>query len=181
MIKEELINMILERNDNLDIETATGTETGASMGNGMGAGSGMSTGTSMGNGMGAGSGMGAEPSMGNEMVTGVQGMHDECEKLINYHALFMTKYGSKFDGIVESVRPDYVVILVAEDIVDQGDEDISQGNKKNRDNGYNMQRQYVNPRRYRRFRRRPFQYNTLAGVAVLPYPYYAPPYPYYPF
>lgn len=169
--------MIFERNDNID----TGTETGTTMGNVMGAGSGMGTETSMGNGMGAGSGMGTGTSMGNGMGIGVKEMHDECEKLMNYHASFMTKYGSKFDGIVESVGPDYVVILVAEDIVDQGDEDVSQGNKKNRYNGYNMQRQYVNPRRYRRFRRRPFPYNTLAGVAVLPYPYYAPPYPFYPF
>ncbi|WP_294405495.1 hypothetical protein [uncultured Clostridium sp.] len=121
--------------------------------------------------------MKTETSMGS----GIQNMRDECQNLMNYHASFMTKYGNRFDGIIESAGPDYVVILVAEDVVDQGDERSGQVNKKIRDSSYDRQRKYINPRRYRRFRRRPFPYNTLSGIAVLPYPYYAPPYPYYPF
>lgn len=167
--------MIFYRNDNIDIETEmdNGMNTGinAGMNNGMSA--------EMNTGMNAGK----NPGMNNSMNTGmgVQDMHKECEKLMNYHATFITKYGSRFDGIIESAGPEHVIILVAEDIVDQGDEEMSQKNMKTRDNGYDMQRQYTNPRRYRRFRRRPFPYNTLSGIAVPPYPYYAPPYPYYPF
>lgn len=97
----------------------------------------------------------------------IQDLYDECERLTSYHVVFTTKDGSKFDGIIEKVEPDCVIVLIGEDVMDEE-------NKSNN-------RQYYNPRRGRRFRRRPFPYNNLGGIGILPYPYYVPPYPYYPF
>ncbi|WP_296648304.1 hypothetical protein, partial [Romboutsia sp. 13368] len=98
----------------------------------------------------------------------MQNIHDECKRLMNYHTVFTMKDGTTFDGIIESVEQDRVIILVGEDVMDQEGE-----------NQYNQQRQYGSPRRYRRFRRRAFPLATLIALSLLPYPYYAPPYPYY--
>ena len=100
----------------------------------------------------------------------MQNMYDECKKLMNYHTIFTMKDGTKFDGIIESVDEDRVIILVGEDVMDQECQ-----------NQYNKQRQYGSPRRYRRFRRRAFPLGALIGLSLLAYPYYAPPYPYYPY
>ena len=100
----------------------------------------------------------------------MQNMYDECKRLMNYHTIFTMKDGTTFDGIIESVEQDRVIILVGEDVIDQKCE-----------NQYNQQRQYGPPRRYRRFRRRAFPLGALIGLSLLAYPYYAPPYPYYPY
>ncbi len=103
----------------------------------------------------------------NNKNRNVQNMYDECKRLANYHAIFTMKDGSMFDGIIESVDPDKVIILVGEDVMENEPENQS-----------SQQRQ---PRRFRRFRRRAFPLVNLIALSLLPYPYYAPPYPYYPY
>ena len=97
-------------------------------------------------------------------------IQDECKKMMNFHAFFTTKDGKKFDGIIEGIESDCVIVLVGEDVME---EDY---NKQE-----NMQRQYGNPGRYRRFRRRPIPFRNIGGVGLIPYPYFVPPYPYPPY
>ncbi len=106
----------------------------------------------------------------NNKTRNVKNMYDECKRLSNYHVIFKMKDGSMFDGIIESVEPDKVIILMGEDVMD-----------KELENQSGQQRQYNSPRRYRRFRRRTFPIANLIGLSLLAYPYYAPPYPYYPY
>ena len=106
----------------------------------------------------------------NNKNRNVQNMYDECKRLANYHAIFTMKDGSVFDGIIETVDPDKVIILVGEDIMENELENQS-----------SEQRQYNQRRRFRRFRRRAFPLASLIALSLLPYPYYAPPYSYYPY
>ncbi|MDU2591424.1 MAG: hypothetical protein E7C86_02235 [Paeniclostridium sordellii] len=97
----------------------------------------------------------------------LQKLHDKCERFLNYHAIFKMKDGSTFDGIIEDVDNDCVIVLVGEDVIEQ-----EGGNQ------YNQQRQYGRPRRHRRYRRRSFPLATLLALSLLSYPYIAPPFPY---
>lgn len=96
----------------------------------------------------------------------VQNMYDECRRLMNYHVVFSMRDGSTFDGIIESVDQDNVVILVGEDVMDEEFE-----NQNNQQQQYNRQR-----RRYRRFRRRVFPLGSLIALSLLSYPFFAPPF-----
>lgn len=96
---------------------------------------------------------------------GNQKLYNECNKMMSYHVVLTMQDGSQIDGIIESVEPNSVNVLVGEDAI----------------YGEDMQRQYTSPRRYRRFRRRNFPLANLLALALLPYPYYAPPYSYYPY
>ncbi|MBB6623343.1 hypothetical protein [Clostridium gasigenes] len=96
-------------------------------------------------------------------------LQDECKRCLNYHATLTMTDGSMFDGIIESVDADRVVVLVGEYVMEEDDENES-----------DQQRQYHNPRRrFRRFRRRAFPLNALVALSLLNYPYIAPPYTYY--
>ncbi|WP_419726999.1 hypothetical protein [Terrisporobacter petrolearius] len=106
----------------------------------------------------------------NNKNRSVQNMHDECKRLMNYHTIFTMKDGNVFDGIIEGVEGDQVIVLVGEDVM-ENDVENQCGNK----------RQFGPPIKFRRFRRRFFPLATLAALSLLPYPYYAPPYPYYPY
>lgn len=106
-----------------------------------------------------------------------QSLHDDCRKYVLYHCNFTMTDGSTFDGIVESVSPDQVTVLIGEDVMEENYRDDE------RLYGYGVPR-----RRYRRFRRQAFPIASLAALALLPYvigqpypyePYY--PYPYYPY
>jgi hypothetical protein len=101
--------------------------------------------------------------------TDMQKLYNECTKMMYYHTVLRMHDGMEIDGIIESVEPDHVNILVGEDVIYREDE-----------NRYNGQRQYGNPRRVRRFRQRQIPLARLLALSLLPYPYYAPPYPYYP-
>lgn len=94
-----------------------------------------------------------------------QKLYNECNNMMNYHVVLTMQDGSQVDGIIESVEPTSVNVLVGEDAIYRED----------------AQRQYANPRRYRRFRRRNFSLANLLALALLPYPYYAPSYSYYPY
>lgn len=93
-----------------------------------------------------------------------QKMYDDCMAMMNYHALLRMQDGREIDGIIESVDPDNVNVLMGEDVIMRDDDDNRQT--------------FNNPRRYRRFRRERFPLSSLLALSLLPYPYYAPPYPY---
>jgi hypothetical protein len=96
----------------------------------------------------------------------IQKIQDKCERFLTYHAIFTMKDGSTFDGIIEGVDRDCVIVLVGEDVIEQECENQSD------------QRQYGRPRRHRRFRRRSFPLTTLLALSLLSYPYVAPPFHY---
>ena len=105
-------------------------------------------------------------------------LKDECEKLLFFHVTLTMTDGNTFDGIIESVDGDQVIVLVGEDVLEQ--EDNSQ---------VDQQRFGGGGRRFRRFNRRVFPLVGLAALSLLAYPYYAPYYyppyppyynPYYP-
>lgn len=97
-----------------------------------------------------------------------QYLYDQCKQSLNYHVILTLQDGHRFDGILESVDEDHVVILIGEDVIHEPEEDKPSQN-----------RQYGRPRRYRRFNRQAFPLSTLVGISLLPYPYIVPPYPYY--
>ncbi|WP_024621559.1 hypothetical protein [Metaclostridioides mangenotii] len=96
----------------------------------------------------------------------VQNLYDECKRLMSYHIILKMKDGCVFDGIIESVEPDRVIVLVGEDVMDQ----------ESSDNQHNLQRQFGHPRRFRRFRRRSFPLAALIALSLLQYPYSYYPY-----
>ena len=102
----------------------------------------------------------------------LRNLHDDCKRCMYYHTNFTMKDGSKFDGIIENVEPDRIIVLIGEDVMETENENQANG-----------QRQYHNygppRRRFRRFRRQAFPIASLAALSLLPYPYYAPPYPYF--
>lgn len=103
----------------------------------------------------------------NNNQRNIQVLHDECERLLNYHVIFTMKDGNVFDGIIETVEPDRVIVLVGEDIIEQDGKNL-----------FAQQRQpFGRPRRFRRFRRRAFPLGALLALSLLQYPYY----PYYPY
>ena len=108
----------------------------------------------------------------NDYYRDLKYLHDECKRCMSYHTILTMTDGSVFDGIIEDVDNDRVVVLVGEDIMEQEGE-----------NQPDMQRQpysYGRPRRrFRRFRRRNFPLNALAALSLVHYPYIAPLYPYY--
>ena len=97
----------------------------------------------------------------------VQDLNNVCKKMMYYHTTLRMRDGTEVDGIIVSVEPDHVIVLVGEDVTYREDEN-------------NEQRQYTNPRRVRRYRQRRIPLAELLLLSLLPYPYYVPPYPYYP-
>ncbi|MDF2612425.1 MAG: hypothetical protein K0S71_211 [Clostridia bacterium] len=122
-----------------------------------------------------------EPEGNNTMD--VQELFDTCRKMMSYHTVLRMKDGTEIDGIIISVEPDHVNLLVGEDVMYREDEN-GNGNNEQRQysNLYSNQygNQYGNRRRVRRFRRRQIPLAELLLLSLLPYPYYSPPYPYYP-
>ncbi|GAA0864999.1 Uncharacterised protein [uncultured Clostridium sp.] len=96
-----------------------------------------------------------------------QNLRDKCERFINYHTMFTMQDGSKFDGIIEGLDGDCVIVLVGEDVIEQ--EGANQSN---------LQRQQGRPRRFRRFRRRRIPLSSLLTLSLLAYPFIAPPFPF---
>lgn len=99
-------------------------------------------------------------SKNNDYDRHMQDLHDECKRLMNYHTYFKMRDGSTFDGIIENVDRDYVIVWVGEDVIDDGCK-----------NQYDEQRQYGRPRRHRRFRRRVFPLSALAALYLLSFPF----------
>ncbi|GAB6169578.1 hypothetical protein JCM1393_20380 [Clostridium carnis] len=100
-----------------------------------------------------------------------QSLYNECKKCLYYHTTLTMTDGSTIDGIIENVESDRVIVLVGEDVMEQECE--SQFEHQRQQFSYGPPR-----RRFRRFRRRAFPFNNLLALALLQYPYIAPPYPY---
>lgn len=107
-----------------------------------------------------------------------QNLYNECKKMLSYHVVLTMQDGSQMDGIIESVEPTSINVLVGEDAIYQDDENQSNVQRQN-ESQFSMQGPYGNPRRFRRFRRRNLPLTSLLALSLLPYPRYAPPYPYY--
>lgn len=101
-------------------------------------------------------------------------LYNECKRCVSFHAIITLIDGTKLDGIVEDVDTNRVTMLVGEDIMEQ-----------ETDSEYGQQRQQFTQgrprRRFRRYRRRFFPFNRLAAIALLQYPYFMPPFPYFIF
>lgn len=109
---------------------------------------------------------------GNNNYRDLQDVHDECKRYLDYHTTLTMTDGQKFDGIVESVEVDSIIVLVGEDMIEQ---DYAEQTARQRPfHGFGRPR-----RRFRRFRRRSFPLRNLAILSLLQYPYNNPPYPYY--
>jgi hypothetical protein len=105
----------------------------------------------------------------------LQYLHDKCKKCMSFHVIITMTDGNVFDGIIEDVDSNRVTALIGEDVMEQEDENQSENQRQPFGHGRHR-------RRHRRFRRRHFPLSTLAALSLLPYPYYAPLYPYfYPF
>ncbi|MDF2597159.1 MAG: hypothetical protein K0R69_3500, partial [Clostridia bacterium] len=48
--------------------------------------------------------------------TDMQKLYNECTKMMYYHTVLRMHDGMEIDGIIESVEPDHVNILVGEDV-----------------------------------------------------------------
>ena len=110
----------------------------------------------------------------NDYYRDLQTLHDECKRCLYYHTTLTMTDGSTFDGIIENVDTDRIIVLVGEDVMEEESE--NQSDEQRQYYGYGRPR-----RRFRRFRRKAFPLATLAALSLLPYPYIAPPYPYYPY
>lgn len=104
----------------------------------------------------------------------IRNLHDECKRCMYYHTTLTMTDGSTIDGIIENVEPDRIIILVGEDVMEQDNDNESDGQRQYYSHGRPRRR-----RRFRRFRRQAFPLASLAALSLLPYPYFAPPYPYY--
>lgn len=105
----------------------------------------------------------------------LQPLHDKCKSHMFFHVIITMTDGSTIDGIIEDVDRDRVIISVGEDVMEP--ENDNESNQQRQFHGYGRPR-----RRFRRFRRKAFPLGNLAALALLGYPYFAPPFPfYYPF
>ena len=73
----------------------------------------------------------------------MQNLYNECRNMMGYHVIVRMKDGREFDGVIDSVEPDHMNLMMGEDVIMRDDDDM-------------RQQQYRNPRRYRRFRRANF-------------------------
>ncbi|MDR3594404.1 hypothetical protein [Clostridium sp.] len=109
-----------------------------------------------------------------ESYRDLQNLHDKCRKCLYYHVNLTMKDGSTFDGIIENVEPDRIIVLVGKDVIDRDDDNKKCDQQRIYNQGY-----YRYPMRYRYFNRQAFPLGSLATLSLLSYPYIAPPYPYY--
>lgn len=110
----------------------------------------------------------------DDYYSDISSLYDKCKKLLYYHVIFTIKDGSIFDGIINNVEENHIIVLVGKDII-----------KTEHENTSPQQRQYDDytnsTQRYRRFEPKRVPINALTGLYLLPYPFIMPQYPYYPF
>ena len=83
---------------------------------------------------------------------------DECKRLRSFHVILLLKDGIRFDGIIQDINDEGVLVLVGEDVFKNPSQ-----NTPNRQN-------YV----YRRYKPRFFPFAALATTYIMPYSYYTP-------
>ncbi|WP_346888057.1 hypothetical protein [Clostridium sp. UBA1056] len=93
-----------------------------------------------------------------------QSLHEECRKYMYCHVMLVMRDGTMMDGIIESVDPERVTMLMGEDVMEEDGEDQ-----------FGQQRQQFGRRRrrFRRFRRRHFPFRDLARLFLFftPFPF----------
>ncbi len=103
---------------------------------------------------------------GNNYYRDLHSLQDECKRCLHFHVVVTMVDGSTLDGIIQDMDKDRVIILVGEDVMEQDDgmqfDPQRQGGRQRR--------------RFRRFRPRAFPFNSIAGLALLGYPFFAPPF-----
>ena len=83
---------------------------------------------------------------------------DECKRLRSFHVILLLKDGIRFDGIIQDINDEGVLVLVGEDVFKNPSQ-----NTLNRQN-------YM----YRRYTPRFFPFVALAATYIMPYSYYTP-------
>ena len=83
---------------------------------------------------------------------------DECKRLRSFHVILLLKDGIRFDGIIQDMNDEGVLVLVVEDVFKNPSQ-----NTPNRQN-------YM----YRRYKPRFFPFAALATTYIMPYSYYTP-------
>lgn len=101
-------------------------------------------------------------------------LYTKCKRFLYYHAVFTMKDYGMFDGIIINVEENHIIVLVGKDIIRTQNSNISNQKRQHYENTNGI-------RRYRRFEPKNIPLNTLTGLYLLPYPFIAPQYPYYPF
>ena len=93
---------------------------------------------------------------GFDSSNSTQNLKSKCKKYLYYNVTLIMSDGSIFDGMIENIDQDRIVMLVGEDVIDLDDDDES---------NYDENRQHGNVgfhrrprRRFRRFRRRFFPF-----------------------
>ena len=81
---------------------------------------------------------------------------DECKRLRSFHVILLLKDGIRFDGIIQDMNDEGVLVLVGEDVFKNPSQ-----NTPNRQN-------YM----YRRYKPRFFPFAALATTYIMPYSYY---------
>lgn len=109
---------------------------------------------------------------GNNYYRDLQSLQDECKRCLHFHVVVTMVDGSTLDGIIQDVDKDRVIILVGEDVMDP-DDGMGMGMGMQFDSQRQGGRQR---RRFRRFRPRAFPFNSLVGLSLLGYPFFAPPF-----
>lgn len=90
-------------------------------------------------------------------------VQNECKKYLYYNVTLMLSDGCMFDGIIERVEDDRIIMLVGEDVMEPDDD---------AEDTYDKNRQQFNRRprrRFRRFRRRFFPFGNVVGLELLPF------------
>ena len=86
---------------------------------------------------------------------------DECKRLRSFHVILLLKDGIRFDGIIQDMNDEGVLVLVGEDVFKNPSQNPS--NRQNQPN-------YM----YRRYKPRFFPFAALAATYIMPYSYYTP-------
>lgn len=113
---------------------------------------------------------------------GTKNSPSKYEKYLYCNVALIMSDGGIFDGIIESIEENHIIMLVGEDVIELDDNDDDYESHDEKRQYGNMGHNRRPRRRSRRFRRRPFPFPNVVAVELLPYipPYpYPYPYPYY--
>lgn len=94
-----------------------------------------------------------------------------CEQWLNYHVIAHMSDGSRCEGIIDAVDSDGVTLLIAIDMDVDGDMSMP------------YRQPYLGRRRFRRFQRQRFPFQSFFFPFFVPFPYFYPPFapaPFYP-
>ena len=106
----------------------------------------------------------------------LQNLQSKCKKYLYYNVTLIMSDGSIFDGMIENVDKDRIIMLVGEDVMELDDDDNEYNYAENRQHGNVGFNRRPPRRRFRRFRRRFFPFSDIVALQLLPF---IPSYPYH--